>query len=214
MAAAVLVPALVLTGCGKKKSSDSAASAQPTQSSSSSQPTAKPAATTASSANSGAGTNVNNSELAALVTNFLKAKSFRMAILDGQGTQQVSLDYVAPDKYHLTGSGIESISIGKDTYFKQAGVWIKLPASQASPTSPFGADQLKAQLDELAKDKFTKGATDSVNGTSCQIYNVTSTDGTTSEVCVANGLPIRIKSAGSILIITDYDKVSDIKAPI
>ncbi len=221
MAAALLVPALVLTGCGsKKKSSDSTAGSQPTQSSGSgSSPTqasgsSQAAATTAPAANSSGGSSASDAELVALITNFTKAKSYKMTIQDAQGNTQVSYEYVAPDKYHLTVAGVETIAIGKDNYVKQGGTWIKLPASPTSAGSFLNADSLKTQLDSVSKAKATKGATASVNGTNCQIYNVTAADGSTSEVCVANGLPIRIKSASTIILISDYDKVSDIKAPI
>jgi hypothetical protein len=58
-----------------------------------------------------------------------------------------------------------------------------------------------------------------VNGVKCQIYTVNDTGtGSTMELCVANGLPLRIvdKSSGNTItiLLTDFDKVSDIKAPI
>jgi hypothetical protein len=210
LGAGLLIPALVLSGCSKKKSSDSTSSAQPTQSSSSAQPTQRPAATSASG---GSGSNASNSELAALVANFLKAKSFRITLQDSRGTPQGTVEYVAPDKYHINVAGFEEISIGKDVYVKQGTTWAKLPSSQGVP-SIFNADTFKSQLDQLSTTKFTKGGTDNVNGTSCQIYNVTNADGTTSEICVANGLPVRVKAGDTIILISDYDKVGDIKAPI
>ncbi|HEY7269772.1 MAG TPA: hypothetical protein VH951_08085 [Dehalococcoidia bacterium] len=212
--AVVLIPALVLTGCGKKKSSASTSTAQPTQSSGAgaSQPTA---ASGSSNSNTGGGSSVSGNELATIVGNFLKAKSFSMTIQDSKGAQQGTFDYIAPDKYHYSLSGIEAIVIGKDTYFKQGGTWIKLPASAAtSAAAPFNADTLKSQLDDVSKAKATKNGSDTVNGVKCDIYNVTDTDGSTTEVCVANGLPIRIKDSDTIILISNYDKVPDIKAPI
>jgi hypothetical protein len=138
-----------------------------------------------------------------------------MAIQDSKGASQGTFDYIAPDKYHYSLAGIEAIVIGKDTYIKQAGTWIKLPASAAAAaSSPFNADTLKTQLDAVSKAKATKNGSDTVNGVKCDIYNVTDTDGSTTEVCVANGLPIRIKNGDTIVVISNYDKVPDIKAPI
>ena len=207
----VCVPALVLTGCSsKKKSSDSGSTAQPTQASGAgaSQPTA---ASGSSNSNTGGGSSVSSSELATIVGNFLKAKSFSMTLQDSKGAAQGTFDYVAPDKYHYSLAGTELIAIGKDSYVKQGGTWIKLPAAAGAAASPFNADTLKTQLDQVSKAKATKNGSDTVNGVKCDIYNVTDTDGTTTEVCVANGLPIRIKDGTTIIVISNYDKVPDIK---
>jgi hypothetical protein len=199
-----LAPALVLSACGGKKKSEGT-SAAPTQASGS--------ATQAPSSSSGGGSNVSTDELKALVANFVKVKSFRMVLQDGSGNQQGTIEYVAPDKYHINVSGLEVITIGKDNYLKQGGTWTKLPSSQ-SATPLFDASTIKQELDSLDVTKYTKGGTDTVNGTKCQLYTVTESDGTKTELCVANGLPLRIKTSGTIVLISDYDKVGDIKAPI
>ena len=206
MAALVfLAPALVLSACGGKKKSEGT-SAAPTQASGS-------ATQAPSSSNSGGGSNASTDELKALVANFLKAKSYRMVIQDSSSSEQGTFEYVAPDKFHISAQGFEIISIGKDTYVKQGTTWTKLPSAQ-NATPLFDADTVKKELDSLDTTKFTKGGSDTVNGTKCQLYTVTETDGTQTELCVANGLPIRIKSSGTIILISDYDKVGDIKAPI
>lgn len=210
---AVLVPALVLTGCGGKKKSETTTT-QPTTTSNA-QATRPAGATTAptTAASSGGGGNVSGNELAQLLANFLKSKSYKMALQDGAGKSQGSFEYVAPDKYHITSGDLELITIGADNYVKQSGVWIKLPAA-AGATATNTTELLKTQLDSVSKLTATKGGTDSVNGVNCQIYSVTEPDGTKSEVCVANGLPLRIKTPTTIILISDYDKVPDIKAPI
>jgi hypothetical protein len=216
MGAALLIPALVLTGCSKKKSSsDSGSSSQPTQASGAQ--ATKPAATTAAS--SGGGSSAAADELTALFTNFLKVKSFRAAITEevtGQPKVDGSIEYVAPDKYHITLPGLgEFINIGKDSYIKIGPAWTKSPG--AGGGSLFDAASIQSTLDSF-KNNSKKGGTDTVNGVKCQIYTVTDTSGSTTEVCVANGLPVRmvIKSTSSTttFVFTDFDKLSDIKAPI
>lgn len=213
--ASVLIPALVLTGCGGKKKTESSSDSQPTQTSNAqaTRPAGATAAPTTAASNSGGGGNVSGNDLAALLANFLKSKSYKMALQDGSGKSEGTFEYVAPNKYHIVSGDLELISIGADSYVKQAGTWIKVPAA-AGAGAINTMDSLKSQLDAVSKLTATKGGSDSVNGVNCQIYNVTESDGTKSELCVANGLPIRIKSTNTIILISDYDKVSDIKAPI
>ena len=64
----------------------------------------------------------------------LAARSWRVTSKiesNGQSVQG-TLDYVAPDRYHLTSSLIEAISIGSKTYLLQNGKWTETPLNITS----------------------------------------------------------------------------------
>jgi hypothetical protein len=64
----------------------------------------------------------------------------------------------------------------------------------------------------------SKGGTDTVNGTKCDLYTYTDTDSSNKvQVCVADNLPVRVvQSDGESTSTTIFDFKSnvDIKAPI
>jgi hypothetical protein len=173
-----------------------------------------------SSSGSGGG-NVSGNELAALYTNFAKQKSFRGTITVSGGSaqgQQITMEFVQPDKAHITMNGgptgsVELISIGTDSYIKIAGTWTKQPGTG---TKLFDTNTLSDSIKEAEKTSVTKGGTDTVNGKKCQIY----TTSTTTELCVAYGLPLRVVSKGTgssgntTIIFSDFGSNIDIKAPI
>lgn len=171
------------------------------------------AAATATSPSGGGGGSVSNNDIAEVIQNFAKAKSWK-AEITGSGT----FEYVAPDKYHFTipGTG-EFITIGADTYVKVGPTWTKLPSS-SSPGQLFNPNDLNDEIKAAQASGVTKGGKDSVNGKSCEIWTYKDSAGAPEELCVADKLPIRVVSGtGSdktTITFTEFNGNFDIKAPI
>jgi len=97
------------------------------------------------------------------------------AKMEGQGQSEIKsqVDYVAPDRYHVTylggtGAGMEMIMMGNQTYMKVAGKWTKMPGkAKAIPTlrDSFTEEGLKT----LSDVKFE--GDDSVNGKPALLYS-------------------------------------------
>ena len=97
------------------------------------------------------------------------------AKMEGQGQSEIKsqVDYVAPDRYHVTylggtGAGMEMIMMGNQTYMKVAGKWTKMPGNaKAIPTlrDSFTEEGLKT----LSDVKFE--GDDSVDGKPALLYS-------------------------------------------
>ena len=97
------------------------------------------------------------------------------AKMEGQGQSEIKsqVDYVAPDRYHVTylggtGAGMEMIMMGNQTYMKVAGKWTKMPGkAKAIPTlrDSFTEEGLKT----LSDVKFE--GDDSVDGKPALLYS-------------------------------------------
>jgi outer membrane lipoprotein-sorting protein len=172
-----------------------------------------------------AGAAASDTELAAFISAFTKVKSFKATMTieagPGQPKQEGTMEVILPDKYYLKFTGaaasdsFEIISIGNDLYTKFGPSWTK--------QSGGGIGRIfdPKQISDLAaaSKNYTKGGTDTVNGKKCQLYTQ-SEGGSTTELCIADNLPLRVVTSGSggsgktTLLFSDYDKVGDIKAPI
>jgi hypothetical protein len=182
-----------------------------------------------------AGVPASADEVASLATNFGKVKSFRASIAQTSTAQpqapasiQGTIEYSAPDKMHINvGSGVTAqdiICIGESGYYFKRGndPWQKAPAS--SPPcrvniGPADPKVLTEGIKKAAEDKtLNKGGQETVGGKKCQTYAQTIPTGATFEMCVADGLPIRLvsKDPQNTLTVTfsEFDKPLDIKAPI
>jgi hypothetical protein len=172
-------------------------------------------------------------EVANLAGNFGKVKSFKATISQSGGSSaslQGLIEYSAPDRIHVTiGSGAtaqEIICIGDDFYVKQgANPWQKLPPAQTKDSKcrgnlgPADPQELAKGINTAAADKtLVKGAQETVAGKKCQIYAQALPTGANFEMCVADGLPLRIVSKAGPQSVTitfsDIDKAIDIKAPL
>ena len=71
------------------------------------------------------GDEASKAAVAAAFAKMAQAKTYRMT-MQAQSTQMVS-DYVAPDRRHMTGSQMEMITIGDDTWMKMNGKWQHIP---------------------------------------------------------------------------------------
>ena len=167
-------------------------------------------------------------EVSSLASNFGKVKSFKATIAQtGTASLQGSIEYQSPDKVHVVvGSGAtgqEIICVGDSIYFKRgSAAWQKAPPGSATclgqlgPTNP---QELAKGINAAAADKtLNKGSTETVAGKKCQVYSQSLPNGASFEMCVLDGLPLRLISkdaAQSVTIIfSDIDKPIDIKAPI
>jgi hypothetical protein len=172
-------------------------------------------------------------EVAGLSANFGKVKSFKATISQTGGAAanlQGVIEYSQPDRIHVTiGSGAtaqEIICIGNDFYVKAgAAPWQKVPSAQTGGTNcrgnlgPADPKALADGINTAAADKtLNKGGQETVSGKRCQIYAQALPNGATFEMCVADGLPLRIVSKAGpqsvTIIFSDIDKNIDIKAPI
>ena len=162
---------------------------------------------------------------------FIALKSFS-AKMDGMGQTEIKsqVDYVAPDRYHIsylggTGAGMEMIMIGNQSFMKSGGKWSKFPggANSAIPTlrDSFTEEGLKS----LSDTKFEGDET--IDGKPALVYsykNVTPKGDYpfTSKMWVAKstGLPLKIivdYTNGALKQMTiNYDTESPvtIEAPI
>ena len=165
-------------------------------------------------------------ELAAVIENFAKVKSFRAKLTmesPGQPKQEATIEVVLPDKFHMTFSGgggvpaVEMISIGNDAYIKAGPTWLK--QTGAGGGALFDLSDISGTMDELGDAAGAKkGGTETVEGKRCQVYTYTSGSDTT-EVCVSSdNLPLRVvTTSGSektTIVFTDYNANITIKAPI
>ena len=153
------------------------------------------------------------------------------AKMEGQGQTEIKsqVDYVAPDKYHVTylsgtGAGMELIYIGNQSYMKVGGKWSKMPGDAKSiPTlrDSFTEEGLKTLTDV----KFE--GDDSIDGKPALKYsykNVTPLGNYpfTSNIWIGkdSGVPMKIYveySNGMLKNMTvNYDSESPVKieAPI
>ena len=197
----LLVPVLA---CGGGKKSSSSASSSGAQA--------------PGTAQTGGGTAV-MSEFASFAAAIAKVKTFRATLTTSAGTgpqTESTLEVQMPDRFHVTSPTSELINIGADSYVKTGANWVKAPGGGAGTLGQIA--QLPALATAIPASQITKGGTDTVNGTKCQVYNQTTGTGTTAYCLASNNLPVRIVITGgsskTTIIFTDYDKPLDIKAPI
>ncbi len=123
-----------------------------------------------------------------------------------QGDMKYQLEYLQPDKFHMTyqggpGSGMEMIAIGSNMYTKMGGKWTKSPGNAkaiGSSRDAFTEEGLKSLSDVSFEGD------DTVDGKSAQVYkykNVTPVGsygyGCKMWVSSDKGLPLKL--------VCDYD---------
>ena len=225
--------AMACGGGGKSGSSDQGIKIEETNPSGGVVLTPGAPAPTLAAAPTAVGAPASADEVSSLAGNFGKVKSFKATIAQSGGAAaalQGTIEYSQPDRIHVTiGSGAtaqEIICIGNDFYVKAGGAaWQKIPSAQTGGSNcrgnlgPADPQELAKGINTAAADKtLNKGGQETVAGKKCQIYAQSLPNGANFEMCVADGLPVRIVSkagAQSVTIIfSDIDKNIDIKAPI
>jgi hypothetical protein len=157
-------------------------------------------------------------------------KSFRVSITQtGASNSTTSLEVVQPDQLHLTQKTSQAtqelICLNKTVYTNTDGKWTKTDKDPkgnpidcgALVSSTFNTKAIADGIKQASDAKqIAKGGTDTVNGKKCQIYTQTNPNGTTADICVADGLLVRVvdKAAGATILFSDYNSNINIKAPI
>jgi len=155
---------------------------------------------------SGSGSGVASSDpradVIAASRKFVDLKFFS-AKMDGEGQTPIKsqVDYVAPDRYHVTylggtGAGMELIYIGSESFMKTGGKWSKMPGDTKS--IPNLRDSFTEEgLRTLTDVKFESG--DTLDGKPALVYsykNVTPVGDYpfTSKIWIGKdtGLPMKI----------------------
>lgn len=143
-------------------------------------------------------------DIVAASKKFIALPSFS-AKMDGTGTTalQSKVEYVAPDRFHIsylggTGAGMEMIMIGKQTYMKSGGNWIKSPVALGESIPNLRDSFTEEGLKTLDEAKFE--GEDTVDGKPALVYsykNVTPKGGYPfhSKIWVgkSSGLPMKIE---------------------
>lgn len=131
----------------------------------------------------------------------------------GASPLRLVIEVQNPDRYHATfpaltpgaGAGtVEVIGIGSTTYVKAGPAWVQGAASAA----PFQASAILSPVAAfLTGNNAVRGATTTVAGTSCTIWNVTTTANQRAEVCVgSDGLVRQLKyTEGAITQTLTFD---------
>lgn len=147
-------------------------------------------------------------------------QSYRAAVIvDTEGGDKIegSFEFAAPDRYHLTVGGsvpVEVVTIGADSYVKTAGRW-----QRVEPTFlPFSAQELIAEIDQIAAAGATQAGQRDAPAGACTIYKVARADGSEAEFCAGGDGPIFTASfkdgATTVtMTFTDFDTPIEIKQP-
>lgn len=148
----------------------------------------------------------------------------------GDAPLQMTLQYAAPDRYHIIhqggmADGTEMVIIGKDTYMKAGGKWTRLPGNLGEKI-PSLRDQFTEEGMKRLKNVKYEGS-DTLNGKPADVYSYDSTTPVEESafhskiwVVRSTGLPARITvdyQNGKLKEMTvDYDTDTPvtIEAPI
>ncbi|MDR3577409.1 MAG: hypothetical protein P4L50_26400 [Anaerolineaceae bacterium] len=138
----------------------------------------------------------------------ITAKSWRVKsnIESNQVTIQGTLDYVAPDRYHLTTSTIDMISIGPKSYINQNGKWLVSPLNVTGLISTLMNSALPQDLENNITNAKQLNP-DTLNGNPMKVYqfdntftqnNINITTTTKLWVGAGDGLPYHEVIQGNI----------------
>lgn len=146
-------------------------------------------------------------------------KSFRAHMTTsagGAGSQEIDMEFVSPDRYHMNMKGAEIIMIGTTSYFKVGNAWQKMTLPQSVDLSMADAGKFQTALGATPDVKLV-GA-DVVDGTPTTVYQVNaSASGSQSTkiwLGVADGLPRKIVNGASTITFSDFNGNITINPPI
>jgi len=161
----------------------------------------------------------------------LEAKSFRARMessFAGQNSTRV-VEFVAPDRFHMTSDMDETIIVGPTTYRRvKGGQWQKFPMDVGSMVNAFRDPKIIDELTKSAEIKFL--GPDVLDGTPTLIYQYTMTNAfgtgmtTTSKTWIgaADSLPrkseveaeINKQKSKTTITYSDYNTNINIEPPI
>lgn len=155
-------------------------------------------------------------DVLAAAKNFGAQKSVHATITARNG-ETFSVDMVEPNKVRGTATqGVQFIMIGGNTWINMGGSWRAYPA---------GAGTVKTQMELARGSKFQRSiisecnvsdaGASPVNGMPAEKYHVVcQSNGDTTDVWIANGLPVKMVFSGSTIVWSNYNGVADIKPPM
>ena len=148
--------------------------------------------------------------------NFGSQKSVHAAITSNRKGETITLDMVQPNKLHGTAQGIEFIMIGSNAWIKMGGAWRAYPAASGTYKTEMdyarGKEFQKSILTDCA---VSDAGMSSADGTPAHKYHlVCGSNHDTSDVWIANGLPVKLTNADATIVWSNYNTVADIKAPM
>lgn len=85
-------------------------------------------------------------------------------------TSTTTVEYSAPDRYHVKNDTVEAILIAKTTYIKLSGVWSKMNIDLTSMINSFRNPQLL----QTGLTNIMYAGSESLNGTATDVYTFTS----------------------------------------
>jgi hypothetical protein len=151
-------------------------------------------------------------ELHAAFAKFLQAKSFRATVTDLKKNEQIStMEYVAPDRYHLqAASGPGRLIVGDSMYVEMNGKLSRVPVP--------GVGRMVAQfrnedfLRQTEGDMQVQALPDEVvDGIPTHVYHYTVTKPMEADaktwISAKSGLPLQTESAGSFMGIKSTTRV-------
>ena len=167
-------------------------------------------------------------DIVAASKKFIDLPSFT-AKMNGTGTAdfQTTVEYIAPDRYHITqgGNKMETIIVGKDTYMNTGGTWRKFPVDVGSMIPNLREFYTEEGLKMLSNDKYVSEET--LDGKAALVYTFTNTSTKiktpfTSKMWISKdtGLPMKavIDYTGmdlkQMVIVYDTETPVRIEAPV
>lgn len=222
----LLVFLFVVLGCSKIKEMANAAKSPAGSNSNSG------SSSNSGSAKSASTTGVDpKADIIAASKKFIELPAFS-AKMEGTGVNQLRMqvDYAAPDRFHMTylggtAKGMEIIIIGKQTYMKTAGKWMKSPVGMGEAMPSLRDSFTEEGLKTLSDVKFD--GDDTVDGKPALVYsykNVTPKGNYpfTSKIWIGkdSGLPMKIEvnyengSLKQMNVVYDTETPVSIEPPI
>lgn len=142
---------------------------------------------------------------------FMAAKSFRATVTDVKKGQQISsMEFVAPDRYHMTGGrGPEMFIVGDDGYMNMDGRMTKIPVPVGKIVSQFRNENYQ-HMEENGMSVTDLGD-DMVDGEAAHAYGYTMTKPVAADAKVwvskKSGLPLQVESNGSAMGVKSTTRV-------
>lgn len=154
-------------------------------------------------------------DLLVAAKNFGALKSVHATITSGN-SETFSVDMVERGKIRGTSpQGFEFVRIGTTSWVKMGGAWHTYSLGSTGATQMALARGSKLQRSILTECTVADGGMSPVNGVPARKYHVVcNSGGSSTDVWVANGLPVKMVDGGTTLIWSNYNNVADIKPPM